>query len=182
MRLINVKYRISVVWFSQTANLLRERLIMVINIACNPDGWTDFEGVYCCQQGLAVWLETWLEVLMQTNLHHQQLIITDFFLVSILGRKRCLKWVCFKGRQGENCNVRHKHSSWVWCPVKARGASLGDCLAGSWGAVHVPCRGGTANGGQSLVPCKCNTIFRKADKFILTWLKAIRRVAEPLIQ
>ena len=38
MRLINVKYTISVLWFSQTATLLRDRVIMVINIVCNPDG------------------------------------------------------------------------------------------------------------------------------------------------
>lgn len=38
MRLINVKYRIGVLWFSQTATFLRDRVIMVINIVCNPDG------------------------------------------------------------------------------------------------------------------------------------------------
>lgn len=33
-----------------------------------------------------------------------------------------------------------------------------------------------------LVPCKCNTVFREAHKFVQTWLKAVRRISEPLIQ
>lgn len=38
MRLIKVNYRIGALWFSQTASLLRDRVIMVINTVCDSDG------------------------------------------------------------------------------------------------------------------------------------------------
>lgn len=90
---------VGVLWFSQTATLLRDRVIMVINIVCNPDGLKGEErlerkgcgrilrGCAVASRGFTLYLETWLEVWMQKNLRRQQLIIPDFFLLSIWREK-----------------------------------------------------------------------------------------------
>lgn len=63
MSLINVKCRIHVLEFSQTAALLRDRVIVIINIVCNPGerrGMLERKGsgrILRFPWGLADWLK-----------------------------------------------------------------------------------------------------------------------------